>query len=177
MAAPVRPAGVSAFGNEKWIFVTTIADKDAPDATEVNHVSNALDISGYLYADSFDGPSADTSRVTAPRRVMDQTQLAALGTTTFNMGDLVYMVDPQAAGGSDGKDAYEFLDDNLTGFLVNAPGFDPDTDLTAGDFVVVYPARLGPKVITRTGTGEDGEFAVRQAVGITGNPSAIVALG
>lgn len=177
MAAPVRPAGVSAFGNEKWIFVTTIADKDAPDATEVNHVSNALDISGYLYADSFDGPSADTSRVTAPRRVMDQTQLAALGTTTYNMGDLVYMVGPQAAGGADGKKAYEFLDDNLTGFLVHAPGFDPDTDLDVGDFVIVYPAKLGPKVMTKTGNGEDGQYAIRQAVEVSNTPSAIVALG
>lgn len=178
MAAPIRPAGVSAFGNEKWIFVPNangIVDKDAPAIDEVTAVG-ALDVSGMLYVDGFDGPTADTSRVTSPRRIMDQTVLSALGTTTFNMGDLLYQVDPQAAPGADGKKAYETLDDNLAGYLVNVPGFDPETDVAEGDYVIVYPCKLGPKVITKTGTGEDGEFAVRQAVGITDTPSAIVAL-
>lgn len=173
MAAPIRPDGVQAFGKEKWVWVTTLANPAAPTAAEINAASS-LDLSGVLYAEQFEGVTIDTSRVTAPRRVMDTTLLSRLGTSTHNLSDLVYAVQPQAASGSDGKKAFETLDEGALGYAIHVPGVDPDEDVAAGDFVTVIPGELGEPNLTKTSNGEEGEFAVRQPVGVTGAVHTLV---
>lgn len=178
MAAPIRPAGTSAFGHEKWIYVASVANMEAVDLSSEVGGADSLDLTGYFYADGFDGPGADTSRVTAPRRLLDQTLLSKLGATTHTFGDLLYSIDPQAAALSNAKKAYEKLVPGSDGVLLWAPGVeDPNDDLVAGDFVIPYAAEFGPQIITRTSTGEEGEFAVRQAVSLTavGPLAALVA--
>lgn len=176
MAAPIRPAGTSIFGRQKWLWVATIADPTAPDLSAEIGAVTTVDLSGFLYVDGFDGPGADTSRVTAPRRVMDQTLLSALGATTYTMGDLIYAVDPQAAANSDEKLAYETLTEGEEGWLVYAPGVDPDVDLTAGKFVLPFQVALGPQVATQTSTDEAGEFAIKQGVALLSTPPGLVAI-
>lgn len=175
MAAPIRPAGVSAFGNEKWIVVPkgVILDPENPTEDEINDPT-ALDISGFLYVDGFDGLTSDTTRVNAPRRIMDRSQNQSLGTTTRTMGDLIYTLSPQSADNSDEKKAYTTLLEGLEFDLVWGPGLDKDADVAGGDFVKVIPITLGPQDETTTGRGEEGEFAVRQAVGITDIPTRLV---
>lgn len=175
MAAPIRPNGVQTFGKEKWVFVPTIADPSAPTVTEVT-AGTVLDVTGYFYADGFDGFGADTSRVSAPRRVLDTRQDQRLGLTTFTMGDLTYAYDPQAAAASDGKKAFEKLLEAATGYFVRRVGIDADTDLAAGQFVDVISVELGPQIPVKTSSGEDGEAAIRQAVGATGTLEVNVAI-
>lgn len=167
MAAPLRPNGVQTFGKEKWVWVPTIADPTAPTITELT-AGTTLDITGFLYADGFEGFGADTSRVNAPRRVLDTVQYQTLGTTTFNMGDLQYQYGPQAAALSDEKKALETLVEGAAGWLVRRFGIDADTDLAAGQFVDVGPAELGPQVPVKTAADETGEASIQQAVSITG---------
>lgn len=167
MAAPIRPNGVQTFGKEKWSFVTTIANKNAPTAAEINAASS-LDISGFLYSEGFEGFNAEPSRVNAPRRVLDTVVNQSLGTTTFSMSDLLYSYDPQAAAASDGKKALEKLVEGTTGYFVRRLGIDADTDFAAGQFVDVVPVALGPQVPVKTSSGEEGEAAIRQAVSVTG---------
>lgn len=167
MAAPIRPNGVQTFGKEKWVFVPTIADDTAPTATELT-AGTVLDVTGYLYADGFDGFTAEPSRVSAPRRVYDTIQYQTLGITSFSMGDLTYSYGPQSAAASDPKKAMEKLVEGATGYMVRRFGLDADTELAAGQFVDLVPVALGPQVPIKTASDETGEAAIRQAVAVTG---------
>ncbi len=167
MAAPIRPNGVQTFGREKWVFVPTIADKLAPTVAEVT-AGTVLDVTGYLYVEGFEGFTAEASRVSAPRRILDTIVNQSLGTTTFSMSDLLYAYDPQSAALSNGKKAFEKLIEGATGFMVCRFGIVASTDLAAGQFVDVVPVALGPQVPVKTSADETGEAAIRQAVSVTG---------
>lgn len=173
MTAPIRPDGVSAFANEKWIFVKTIANKLAPTATEINHAT-AFDLTGVLYAEQFEGPTAESSRVTEPRRVMDSTVTQRSGITTYSISDLFYAIQPQAAAASDGKKAYEALDNGTTGYVVHVPGVEPDHTVVADDFVVVIPVVTQEGVLVKTSNGEEAQYAIRQPVDVTGSIATLV---
>lgn len=175
MAAPIRPNGVKTFGKEKYIFVPTVASVTAPTATEINSASG-LDLTGFLYVDGFDGPSAEAGRVTAPRRVGDTESYEAIGTTSYTFSNLVYAFDPQAATGAVGKKAYEKLPEGTTGYIVQRLGIDRDTDVAAAQRVNLFPIQVGPQVIGRTGDDESAEVSVTQGVAITGKPTLDVAV-
>ena len=117
-----------------------------------------------------------SNRVSAPRRLASTTVTERFGTTTETLGDLIYLVDPQAAAGSDGKKAYEALIEGSTGYFVERPGDDADTDIAAGDFVIVRPVQLGRQLITGDPSDEAAEFQVTQPVSQTGTASALVAV-
>ena len=167
MAAPIRPNGVQTFGKEKWMFVPTIANVAAPTIGELT-AGTVLDVTGYLYAEEFEGFTAEPSRVSAPRRVLDTIQYQTLGLTSFSMGDLTYSYGPQSAAASDPKKAMEKLVEGATGYFVRRFGIDADTDFAAGQFVDVVPVELGPQVPVKTAADETGEAAIRQAVAVTG---------
>lgn len=175
MAAPVRPAGVKAFGKEKYVFVPTIANVAAPTLAEVTGASS-LDLTGYLYVEGFDGVTADTGRVTAPRRLSDTTTFESMGTTSYTISDLTYAFDPQAAALSNGKKAFEKLPEGTTGYLVRRRGIDRNTDMATGQFVSVFPVAFGAQTEVLTSTDEAGEVAIRQGAAITNTPTANVAL-
>lgn len=175
MTAPTRPAGVKTFGKQNWIFVPTIASQAAPTATEINSASG-LDLSGYIYAEEFEGANVDTTRVSAPRRVSDTVIYEGIGTSTWTMSDLVYSFDPQAAALSNGKKAYEKLTEGTSGYLVRRFGVDRNTTPAAGQFVSVFPVTFGPQVEDEVGDGENAEVAIRQSVAITNAPSTNVAI-
>ena len=174
MAAPINPNGVGVQGNIKVIWVETIANKEAPTAAEIN-AGTSLDVSYYLYENGW-APGVTSNRVSAPRRLASTTVTERFGTTTETLGDLIYLVDPQAAAGSDGKKAYEALIEGSTGYFVERPGDDADTDIAAGDFVIVRPVQLGRQLITGDPSDEAAEFQVTQPVSQTGTASALVAV-
>lgn len=174
MAAPINPGATKAFGKEKWAFVPTIADINAPTVTAVNGAS-ALDISCYLF-DDFGRPSQSTNVVTKKRRVCDTVQYQQIGVTTYGSGELQYSVDPQAAAASNGKKAWEKFPAGTTGFLVRRLGLDVNTDFAAGQFVDVFPVELGPPMPMVIGDGETAEVGVTNTFAITSAPSFIKAL-
>lgn len=162
----IMPEGVPVLGNTAVKWVAAIADVDAPTATEVNAAAPAtLDLSCYLLADGWD-PTHDVAKGAAPRRLCQRVQFERFSSTTLQLSDLQYIIDPQGAAGSDGKKAYEALGEGLNGYLVERLGLDARTDAwAAGDFVNVIPATLGPPLIVG-GSDENGDYTVMQPVSV-----------
>jgi hypothetical protein len=176
MTAPTRPNGVQAFGKENWWYTPTIASGAlAPTVAEVGSASG-IQLTGYLYADGFDGVTAEPSRNAAPRRLADTQTYEALGTTAFSVSDLTYSFDPQAAAASAPKKAKEVLPEGTSGFLVRRQGIDRNTNIAAGQFVDVIPVSFGPQIPVNTSTDESAEVAIRQPVTVTGAPAINVAV-
>ena len=174
MAAPIRIASTKAFQREKWVYVPTIANINAPTAAEVT-AGTVLDISCYLF-DSTGRPQQNTNRVTLDRRICDGAQYEQIGTSTYTGGEMLYAVNPQAAALSDGKKAWEKFPAGTTGYLVRRLGMDVNTDLAAGQFVDVFPVEFGPQMPTTAGQGESSEVAVTQSFAVTSAPAFIKAI-
>lgn len=169
MAAPIRPAASKAYGREKWVFVPTIANINAPTVAEVTAVS-ALDISCYLFESSA-RPTATTNLVDRERRICDTTTFQQVGTTTYAGGEMVASFDPQAAALSDGKKAWEKFPEGTTGYLVRRLGTLVATDLAAAQFVDVFPVEFGVPVPGTTGDGEARENSFTSTFAITSTPA------
>lgn len=162
MAAPLTPAGVKVQGNLKTIYAPTL-DLAAPSLAALTGVG-ALELTNILYADAGRYQAEDNTGE-APRRMGTAKTWQQFGSTTESFsGVLRYVVDPQAATGSDGKKAYEMLPKGTVGTLFIAPGVDTNADLVVGDFGYGVPVEFGKQVITGDPTDEFAEFAVEQAV-------------
>ncbi len=173
MAAPIQPALTPTFGREAWVWVPTIADITDPVVTELTG-AGTYNLTGYLLADQFGGASVATSRVTLPRVLLQTQSYESIGDTTWTVADLVYSIDPQAAGGSNAKKAYEALDAGAAGYLVRRLGDVGTADLGTGDFVDIFPVVLGPALANPTSNDASGVVAVTQPVSVTGAPSLMV---
>ena len=172
MAAPVRPAAAKVHGKEKWLFAAALSAP--PKVTELSG-TGTIDMSCYFYGDSVD-PSVAQDGVTAPKRKCDTQVFQSMGDATWNGGNMMYAVDPQATAGSDGKKALEALPEGTTGWLVKRAGVAYDTDFATGDFVSAYPIEVGVPVDVTEGDGEAAEVAIQQSYVITGPPQLIVAV-
>lgn len=176
--AVITPSLVKSYGREKWLWVpgaNGIADTDAPTIGELSAVG-VLDLTGYLFADQFGGPTTTTNKGTLPRRFSETVQYQASGTRTWDMPDLVLAVDPQAAPGSDGKKALEALTEGASGFLVQRQGDLASVDIATGDYVNVYPVSVDKPLASKTGNDEFAVFALSQSVSITAEPTTLVAV-
>jgi hypothetical protein len=176
MAAPIRPASVSAFGTEKWVYVPTIADLSAPSLAVLNGATS-LDVTKMLMESSA-RPDASTEMARAERRVGDVESFEFPGETQWTGGEMMYQFAPQAAALSDGKKAYEKFPQGTAGFLVRRLGINRDTDFAVGQFVSIFPVAFGVQVETTVGEGATREVVIKQGVGVTAAPStnkAIVA--
>lgn len=174
MAAPIKPALVRAQAAESWIWVPAIADVNAPTLAEVNAAAG-FNLSCSVFADQ-EGVTATTAKVSLPRRLCETDTFEVNDTTTWSAPDFMVSFDPQGAAASDGKKAWEAMDDNAAGFMVQRQGIDSSADVAAGQFVNVFPAQLGTKVATKTSTGADGVFAFMVGVSITDTPAQNVAI-
>lgn len=166
----VVPNGVPVLGNTSVKWVATIAAPTAPKlATELNAAAPAsMDISGYLLAEGWE-PGQDVSKASAPRRLAERVAYERFTTTTLQIADLQYVIDPQGAAGSAGKKAYETLTEGLAGYLVERLGKDAKTAVWAvGQFVNVIPVVLGPRLIIG-GTDDEADYTVIQPVSVTGS--------
>lgn len=173
MAEPLRPTPAKVFGRENWIYVQTIAITTAPTATEINAAS-ALDITNIAFADGAPTPGQNTNLVDQNRRFGDTTTSQFVGVTTYQGGEMRYQLDPQAAGGSNGKKAWEkFLNTSgtITGFLVRRQNVARATAVAAGQFVDVYPVEFGPSMPVTDGDQEAAEAAAMCTFAITSAPS------
>jgi hypothetical protein len=163
----VMPDGVPVLGNTSVRWVATIANTATPAlATELNAAAPAsLDISCYLTADSW-APSQNVAKGSPPRRLCQRSQFERFSTTTIQLGDLRYIIQPQAAAASAGKVAYETLTEGLSGYFVERLGLDAkNTAWAVGQFVNVIPVILGPRIIVGD-TDENGDYTVMQPVSI-----------
>jgi hypothetical protein len=157
---------VPVLGNTAVKWVAALADPDSPTVTEVNAAAPAtLDLSCYLLAEGWE-PTHDVSKGAAPRRLCQRVQFERFSSTTLQLADLRYIINPQGAAASDGKKAYEALTEGLNGYFVERLGLDARTDAwSVGEFVNVIPVTLGPRLIAGD-TDENGDYTVMQPVSV-----------
>lgn len=159
MVAPTFPPGVTAQGNIKLLFTPT-ASLTAPSLATITG-AGSFDISCYLYNWA---PTAETNKVTPPRRVCSKKQFQKSGTTTESIPDVQYVVDPQGASGSDGIKAVEELPEGTEGYIVERLGIDVNEDFAVGDFVVVRHVIMQYGYIAGDPSDEANEFTYNQTV-------------
>lgn len=176
MAAPIKPQKKTANGKDTWWLVPTVADLDAPTATEVNSATG-LNITCFLLAEQ-EGVTSTTEKVALARLLCETTTTEGIGETTWSLSDIQGVFDPQAASGSDGKKAWELVKDGFTGVAIRRQGVVSvtDADVTAGQFVDAIPVEFGPATPGKSSTGTDGIYTFTASAAITGTPSFNVAV-
>lgn len=177
MAAPLRPTSAPAYGKENWVIVMTIASTSfIPVAATEYGAAGSLDVTNILFADGTDKPSQETNTVDAVRRMGDTVTYGRVGTSKINGGTLTYMMDPQAATGSNGKKLYEKIPNGTAAYLVQRLGLDNSVTAAAGQFVNVYPVQFGPSLVGTAGDGEAAEGAATCTYVVTGPGAQSVAM-
>lgn len=157
------PEATKAQGNTSVIVVQTIADMTAPELAAEISAASSVDVSCYLYGDF--SPTITTARGEAPRRLCTTQVFQQFGNTTYEVADLQYVYDPQAADSVDANKAKAALVESSEVYLVIRYGLSAQNDaIAAGEYVDVWHVRLGPQNHTRTGDGEFDEFAITQSV-------------
>ena len=137
------PIGVPADGNVKVVFVPTIADPKLPTVAELNATS-ALDITCGITGGGFT-TSTDVQTLTDERLCSTQT-FEDVGTFTYSIDDVEYIIDPQDVSPTGENKIYQTLAPNSTGFIVVRYGKAFDDVFAADDVVDVYPVKWGPQV-------------------------------
>ena len=175
MSVPVKPALKRAWARDRWLWIPAVADIEEPTVAEIT-AGAGFNLSCSLFGDTQEGFTAATEKVTLPRRNCETEQFQVNGGTTYAAPDLMVSFQPQAAALSDGKKAWEAMDDLSAGFLVRGQDLDPMVDFVAGQFVDVVPASLGVKVPTKTGNDASGVYAFMVPASITDTPAWNVAI-
>lgn len=174
----IFPEGVRVRGRTSLKWVPTLADPTAPSlATEVN-AAGALDISCFVYADSWT-PAQEQNKGEAPLRLCTEVTVDEFGNLKYTLPDLSYIIDPQAAAATDGVKAYETLTPGLVGYIVERLGLRAKTEaFVVGQFVTVWPIELGPQLQTGDRSDEFAQFTVMQPIRVSdpGEPWQRVAL-
>ena len=158
----VIPAGMKVQGNQSVKAVMAIANTAVASLAEINAAS-AVDVSGYFAASSW-APAINQAKGNPPRRLGSTVQFEQFGNVTYSLGDLMYMYTPQGAAASVGQKAYEALTPDLSLFFVERQGIDANTAYAIGQFVSIWPVKLGQRLPTGDSTDEFAEYMVTQSV-------------
>lgn len=163
------PEGVSSNGNVRVDFVPTFADYRDPQLTELAEAT-AQHLTAHIFAVA---PTGSVTRKTK-RRMGSKTAYELLGANEYTIDDLEYVYDVQNPT-SETNEVYAALPEGTRGFLVFRWAEDVVADHVAGEFLDVFPVRLGPQ--NKMPPEADDELVVRQPVAITGPPAKDVELG
>lgn len=167
MVAPIKPRKVQANGKDSWFLVPTVADITSPTVTEINSASG-INLS-CTFLKSFEGATAETSKVTLEEYLCETVSYEANDTTTVSIGDFVGGFDPQAAAESDDKAAFEFLRDGFVGYAVRRQAISAESgDVVAGQFVDVMPVEVAKALPDKSNTDSSGIYVFRAAASVTG---------
>lgn len=177
MAEPLRPTSAKTYGRENWVFIPTIASATlAPTAAEYNAAST-LDITRMVFAGDEPSVTASTNRVKQERRAGDTESYEYIGETSYEGGEFMAQLSPQAAAASDGKKAWEKFPAGTTGFFAKREDIPRATAGAAGQFLSwVVPVEFGPPVPTKKGEGEAAQSAFKSTFAVTGAPAFNVAI-
>lgn len=163
----VFPEGISAEGNIKVAFVSTIAaTTNIPTVAELA-ATGSVDLSCYITSEF--GVSREQS-TGEDRRLCSKEVFQALGRVTNSIPATEYVYEPQAAAASPTNKAYDTLKKGTKGYLVIRYGLDSSTVAWAsGQKVDVIPVECG--VQTKLGNQGADEFAklrIQQTFGVRG---------
>ena len=159
------PEGIPVLGNTKVKAVVSILDMTAPKlATEINAASSK-EISLHLQTGGW-SPGATANKGTKPARLGANTQAEQFNRTTFTIGQLMYVFDPQGLGTVLANDAKTLLVEGTKIYLVERLGLDAESVAwTVGQKTVTHYVQLGPQVKGPSDrSDENAEFVITQDV-------------
>lgn len=166
MTAVLFPDATKAQGNVSVTVVATIASTSAPDLSSEINAAGSVNASCFLF-DNGALVAANTNKVTAQPRLCTTEQFQELGNTTYEVSDLQYVYDPQAAGGVDENKLKTLLAEGAEVYLVERLGLpaggSTPTDYAVGQYVNIYHVRLGKQNRVRQGDAEAAVFAITQS--------------
>lgn len=174
----IFPEGVRVRGKTTLLWCAAIADPTAPSLATDLTGAGTLDISCFVYADSWN-PAQEQNKGEAPLRLCTDVTIDQFGNRKYTLPDLSYIIDPQGAAASDGVKAFETLVPDTTGFIVERLGLSAQTAaLAIGQFVNVWPVQLGAQLQTGDRSDEFAEFTVMQPIRVSdpGQPWQRVAI-
>lgn len=165
----VYPEGTPTLGNTSVVAVVALADEDAPKlATEIN-AGTSVNGSCYLYPAGW-SPTATTAKGTKPLRLCSKKAQEQFNRTTYSIGDLQYVYDPQGDDSAPGNELKEMLVEGTEVYLLERIGLDAENDAFAvGQHTVSHHVRLGPQIKSGDRTDENGEFFITQSVVYVGS--------
>lgn len=179
MAEPLRPDPAKTYGRENWVFIPSIASATlAPTVAEYNAAS-ALDVTRIAFAGATPELAGSTERVRQDRRAGDTESFEFLGDTSYEGGDVVMALSPQAAAGSDGKKAWEKFAAGgvVTGFFAKREDVARAVAAAAGQFLTaVYPVEIGGGLPMKQGDGAAAQAAFRTTFAVVGQPKFMIAI-
>lgn len=160
----VAPEGVPSLGARKVKAVVAVADRTAAKlATEIN-AATSVDVSLHLRASGW-SPTATTNKGQKPRRLGSKRQAEQLNSTTFSLGTLQYVYDPQADEGDPGQEAFDLLKEGTKIDLLERLGLDAESVAFAvGQKTRDHYVNLGPQIPMGDPTDENEEFYISQDV-------------
>jgi hypothetical protein len=174
MVAPITPAKKLSNGKDHIWLVTTLSSTTAPTAVQI---SAGLNVTGVLLAD-WDGLSATTDKVTIPRVLLETTATEVNGETRIGAADMQLVFQPQAVGGSAGKQAYELVKNGFVGYLVRRQDVQSTVSdaATAGQFFDVLGIDITSAIPGKTTSGPDGIYIATVPVSITSDDWNVAAV-
>lgn len=174
MAAPIKPGMHNTLKMDSYWLVPTLSNP--PKKTEIESVSG-LYITCFLTEEN-SGWTVQFNKGTAPRLLCSASTPEVLLPSTTTGTDLVGVVDPQAAGGANDKEAFEFLEDGFTGYLVRRQNKLNDTadTVAVGEFVGFRPVDITEAIIDKSAAGAEGVYVFRAGVAVTGDGEENVAV-
>jgi hypothetical protein len=165
----IYPEATAQLGNTSITVAQVVADMAAPKlATEINAVTSA-NVSCFLYSGGVG--TSTTNKGSAPRRVCTKAELQQFGITNYEVTDLSYVYDPQAADSTNDNKAKAALTEGSEVYLIVRKGLDAQSaPYSAGQYVDVWHVELGPQNRTTTGDGEFDEYSLTQSVIVKSPP-------
>jgi len=170
------PEATQVYGNTSVLVVQELTTPGAVSLANDINDATTVNVSCFLYSGGVG--TSTTARGEAPRRLCTKSVLQQFGSTTYEVTDLQYTYDPQAALSSNDNAAREVLTEGSEVYLVIRRGLDAqDTAYAAGQYVDIWRVKLGPQNKTQTGDGEFDEYSITQAVIALSPPVEDVVIG
>ena len=156
-----EPVATKTQGNDKLVFVTTLANPAAPSiATEINAASS---VEGTLAMYGSWRPTTNVNTGQAPPRIGTTVQLPQEGNAQLQAIPVTYPHDPSKPDTDPNNKLKALLTEGTELYVVVRKGVDKDTAWAAGDTVDVWHVRCGYQDDdAATGTDEFSEYEVAQ---------------
>lgn len=169
------PSDTPILGNTSVLVVQTMANPSAPDLSSDILAASTVNVSCFIINGGVG--TSTTNKGEAPRRLCTKSTLQQFGQTTYEITDLQYVYDPQAAPSDDDNKARAALAEGSEVYLIMRRGLDAqDTAYAVGQRVDVWKVQLGPQNKTQTGDGEFDVYTITQTVVAKAPPVEDVAI-
>lgn len=158
----IMPDGVPVLGATSVIICQSIADMTAPKLATELQAATSVDASLFLNPAGW-APNATSNKGTRPPRLGSKTQRETFNRTTYSMGTLQYVYDPQADDTDPSNAVKAACAPTTTVYAVERLGLDAETDAWAvTQKVRVHKITLGVQNPSGDRSDDNAEFLLMQ---------------